>query len=757
MIVRGGMGRFGAAGRCGGEMGRFGGAGRFSTTGRLAGTGRFAFLAAAVALVVSAPPTAAQQYAEAGHAMVVSRQVEASRVGAEVLRDGGSAVDAAVAVSMALAVVLPQAGNIGGGGFLLFRRASDGFTTCIDFRETAPAAAHRNIYIGAGSVVDTSRVREGHQAVGVPGTVAGLHLAWSRYGHLPWASLIQPAIELAEKGFMVNGELADAAESERDKLAKFPGAAALFLPRGRPVGVGRRIVQPELAKTLRAIAESGPQAFYTGAIGDLIVREMEQGGGWITRDDLARYQPIEREPLRGSYRDLEILSAPPPSSGGVAILQTLGILEGFDLRSFAPRPGVDIHLVVEAMSRAFADRNTYLGDPAFVRVPVSTLLDRGYLEKRRSGVSADRATPARFVLPGNVSAFESGSVAPAASHSPGAAGTSAAGHDSLGAIPDSNLARPGVHADSSATSPDSTRVRLGVSASDSIAAQPDSTAPHLGASASDSTAAPPDSNAAQPAPSPPDSSAARPDSTGAQPAPSAPDSSTARPDSGATRPHSGGARLGGAASPPDRSVAPPDSSRRESSETTHVSIVDAEGNIVSMSTTLNGNFGSGVVVRGAGFLLNNEMDDFDAQPGVANQFGLVGGDANSIEPGKRMLSSMAPLIVLRDGRPWLVLGARGGPRIITTLVEILLNVHDFGMDLWQAVAAKRYHNQWIPDVLWYEPGALSGEAMDRLRRMGHDLQEQGPKRSSAQCIEITPQGRLRGVSDPRAQGGAVGY
>src|SRR5262245_4490774 len=486
MIARIGMGRFAGVGR---EAGR----GWLRRLGGLRAAGRFAWVAVAF-VAGSAPPTRAQQYAEARHAIVVSRQVEASRVGAEVLRDGGNAVDAAVAVSMALAVVLPQAGNIGGGGFLLFRRASDGFTTCIDFRETAPAAAHRNIYIGAGGAVDTTRVRQGPQSVGVPGTVAGLHLAWSRYGHLPWASLIQPAIELAEKGFVVNGELADAAESERAKLAEYPGAADLFLPRGRPVGVGRRIVQPELAKTLRAIAESGPQAFYTGTIADLIVREMEQAGGWITRDDLARYQPIEREPLRGRYRDIAVVTAPPPSSGGVAILQTLGMLEGFDLRSFASRPGVDVHLEVEAMSRAFADRNMYLGDPAFVRVPVGTLLARGYLDKRRDEISADRATPARFVQPGHVAAYGAASVAPAASTATGTARRPASGADSLRALPDSSLTRPaaaGARADSSA-------------------APPDSSLSHVGATASDSTAAPPDSTAAQPAPSPPDSSTAAP-------------------------------------------------------------------------------------------------------------------------------------------------------------------------------------------------------------------------------------------------------
>ena len=580
---------------------------------KVATLARFAFACQATAIVA---PAHASQEAGGRHAMVVSRHQEASRVGAEILREGGNAVDAAVAVSMALAVVLPQAGNLGGGGFLLFRRQSDGFATAIDYRETAPAAAHRDAYLDANGELDTLRVRTGHQAAGVPGTVAGLHFAWSKYGKLPWNRLLEPAIELATEGFEVNDELARLIGEERARLAQFPTAAALFLDDGKPLSAGRRIVQPELAQTLRAIATGGPEAFYTGSIAAMLASEMQRGGGWITLADLAAYRPVEREVLRGRYRDLEILGMPPPSSGGVTLLQILGMLDGFDLANYQPRPAIPVHLVAEAMALAFADRNTFLGDPDFVSIPLDALLSPEYLAQRRSMISLDRATPGRFVKPGN----------PLAVAAP-------AGGDS--AVIDSTQVRP------------------------------------------------------------------------------------------------------------------------EHDETTHVSIVDPDGNAVAMTTTLNGNFGSGVIV--AGFLLNNEMDDFDARPGTANQFGLVGGEANAIAPGKRMLSSMTPTIVLREGRVWLVLGARGGPRIITAIAQIIIAMRDFALDLRSAVVAKRFHHQWLPGALQYEDGALPEEARQLLLRMGHDLRVLRPNPSSVQCIEITPDGDLRGVSDPRVQGAAVGY
>ncbi len=544
-------------------------------------------------------------------AMVVSRHPLATRAGAAVLRDGGNAVDAAVAVSMALAVVLPQAGNIGGGGFLLYHRAQDDLFTFVDYRETAPSATHRDFYRDADGQLDTRRLRTGHQASGVPGTVAGLHLAWSRYGSLPWGRLLAPAIEFAEEGFLVNDELRRSIEGERERLAQFPGARTLLLPEGEPLEVGARVVQPQLAATLRTLAEDGPRAFYEGAIADALVAEMLRGGGLIKHEDLAAYRALERQPLRGRYRDLELVSAPPPSSGGITLLQILGLLQPFELATRDPRPLMQIHLMVEAMSRAFADRNTYLGDPGFVRVPLHGLLAPEYLAERARSISLDRATPSGFIKPGDVWSHQS--------------------------------------------------LRF-----------------------------------------------------------------------------------------------PPYPPPRESENTTHVSIVDRDGNIVALTTTINGGFGSCVVVEGAGFFLNNEMDDFDAAPGQPNMYGLVGGHTNAIEPGKRMLSSMAPTIVLRDGRPWLVIGARGGPRIITSLAQIVLNRYEFGMDLEQAVAAPRFHEQWWPDRIRYEEDAFEDEVRERLQRMGHELELLAPNRSSAQCIEIRGDSLVIGVVDPRTQGGAEG-
>jgi gamma-glutamyltranspeptidase/glutathione hydrolase len=574
---------------------------------------------AAITLSGFAPSVQAQrQVQRARRGMVVSRHVAASQVGVDILRSGGNAVDAAVAVSMALAVVLPQAGNIGGGGFLLFHRASDDLFTFIDYRETAPAAAHRDLYVDALGGVDTVAARSGHRSVGIPGTPAGLHLAWTRYGSLPWETLLQPAIRLAERNFSPNDELKRALAAERDKLERYPEGASVMLSRGK---ARRRFKQPELAQTLRTLASAGPDAFYRGTLAAAIEREMQRGGGLITRDDLSGYRAIERTPLRGRYRDLEIICAPPPSSGGVTLLQILALLEGFELQAIE-RPGQTQHVALEATARAFADRNTFLGDPDFVQMPLRGLLSPRYLDTRRRTISLDRSTPSQFLAAGDAWAFDSD---PSASARPRA---------------------------------DSTRV------------------PQL------------------------------------QP---------------------------------------------ESPETTHVSIVDVEGNAVALTTTLNSGFGSGVMVQGAGFFLNNEMDDFDAQPGQPNQFGLVGGEINAIEPGKRMLSSMAPTIVLRDGEPWLVLGARGGPRIITAVLQIILNVYERRMNLQEAVAAGRLHHQWLPDVVWHEEGALTDEVRAYLERMGHRLRDLPRTKSSAQCIAIEPDGTLFGVADPRTQGAAIGY
>ncbi|MFQ5600343.1 MAG: gamma-glutamyltransferase family protein, partial [Candidatus Krumholzibacteriia bacterium] len=461
---------------------------------------------------------------------------------------------------------------------------------------------------------------------------------------------LEPAIRFAAAGFVVNEELARGIEKSRRKLQQFPATAELFVPDGEPLAAGDTLVQPELARTLRLLASSGPLAFYEGEIAEALVGEMERGGGLITRDDLLSYRAVERRPLRGRYRDVEILCAPPPSSGGVTLLQMLALLERFELKTDEPSSPTNVHLTVEVMARAFSDRNTFLGDPGFVRVPVQGLLSPAYIETRRRSISVDRATPSRFVSAGEVWRFE-----PGALPAPGRG------------------ARPGRDSESQ------------------HAPEPEAPAP------------------------------------GSE----APEDST------------GSAQRAGVL--------------RESDNTTHFSIVDPEGNAVALTTTLNSGFGSGVLVQGAGFLLNNEMDDFDARPGHPNQFGLVGGGSNAVAPGKRMLSSMSPTLVLRDGDPWLVLGARGGPRIITAILQILLNVCEFDMDLAEAVAAKRYHHQWLPDVIRYEEGAIQGDTYESLKRMGHELRVLGPSKSSAQCIEITPEGIRRGVSDPRTQGGAAGY
>lgn len=540
--------------------------------------------------------TASQQFVEAPHAMVVSQQPIASAVGLEVLRAGGNAVDAAVATALALAVVHPQAGNIGGGGFLVYHRQRDSLSTCIDFRETAPAAAHRDLYLDARGEVDTVRVRFGVSATGVPGTPAGLSLAWSKYGTLPWRTLVAPAILLANEGFPINAELAESIAGDRRNLSRHDATRALFLPNGKPLRAGERLIQRDLARTLKQLAVSGPLAFYEGTIAELLVKEMQAGGGLVTMDDLARYRAIERPPLRGRYRDLEIVTVPPPSSGGVTLLQMLAMLEPYDLSQFQPLSTQRVHLTSEVMARAFADRNTYLGDPDFVRLPLVGMLDPVYIASLRASIVLDRATAE--VRPGD----------------------------------------PWVEHD----------------------------------------------------------------------------------------------------------------------QTTHISVVDDEGNCVSLTTTLNDEFGCRTLVTGAGFLLNNEMDDFSAKPGAANLYLLTGTEANAIAPGKRMLSSMTPTIVFRNRRPWLVVGSPGGPRIITTVLNVVLDVHEHGMSLQDAVAAPRFHHQWSPNVLWHEPGAFAPEVARALQAMGHVLRQRS-RYSSAQCVEITPDGMRRGASDPRSQGSAAGY
>jgi gamma-glutamyltranspeptidase/glutathione hydrolase len=532
--------------------------------------------------------------------MVASADAHASRAGIDILREGGNAVDAAVAVGFALAVTHPSAGNIGGGGFMVIRLA-DGRETTIDYRETAPAAAHRDMFLDAAGNPATERSLVGPLAAGVPGSVAGLALAHRRYGRLPLARVMGPAVRLARDGFEVTWHLAAALAGRQALFARFPSTARAFLrPDGTAPVAGERLVQPDLAATLQEVADRGPDAFYRGRIAGLIAAEMSRTGGLITTADLARYSAVERAALTGTYRGYRIVSMAPPSSGGAALLQLLNILEAYPLAEYGLNSSRAMHLIIEAERRVYADRSEWLGDPAFVRVPVEGLTAKSYASWLRASIDEARATPSIAVAPGRPQDFES-------------------------------------------------------------------------------------------------------------------------------------------------------------TQTTHYSVVDAEGNAVSTTTTLNGPFGSGQVVTGAGFLLNNEMDDFSAKPGAPNMFGLLGGAANAVAPGKRMLSSMTPTIVVRDGRTWLVLGSPGGGRIITTVLQVLLNVIDHRMDVQQAVDAPRFHHQWQPDDVRVEQVGFAADVVQALEGRGHTLRVDSDM-GGVQAIAIDPATGLRlGASDPREDGAALGY
>jgi gamma-glutamyltranspeptidase / glutathione hydrolase len=532
----------------------------------------------------------------APRAMISSNEMLASEAGIEILRDGGNAVDAAVAVGFALAVTHPEAGNIGGGGFMVIRLA-DGRTAALDYREVAPAGATRDMFVGAdGRVTDASLT--GHLASGVPGAVAGMSEAHARYGRLPWARLLQPAIRLAETGFTVDSVLHRSLSGNRELIERFAGGEVFFAGNAVPP-IGSTLRQPQLARTLRLIATQGPRVFYEGEIAGMIAAEMRRGGGLITREDLAGYEPVWRDPVVWSYRGHTLIGMPPVSSGGVTMAQIFNVLE--ELRPL-PRPGsvMRAHLITEAFKGAFIDRNTLLGDPDFVEIPVARLVSRAYAREQAAQIRRDRARP----------------------------------------VP--------------------TSVREAI----------------------------------------------------------------------------------------------------EGSNTTHYSIVDAAGNAVSTTTTINDLYGSGVYVAEGGFFLNNEMDDFTARPGVPNQFGLVQGEANAVEPRKRMLSSMSPTIVLDPrGDVLLVLGARGGPRIITSVTQIVLNVLEHGMTLAEAMATPRLHHQGWPDTIYFERGALSDAAVDSLARIG---QAAAPARYSGGFIGpahavMRVGGGWVGVVDPRTSGGAAGY
>jgi gamma-glutamyltranspeptidase / glutathione hydrolase len=536
--------------------------------------------------------------------MVSTTDRIASEIGAEVIRRGGNAVDAAIATHFALAVVNPEAGNIGGGGFMIVRMA-DGRTAALDFREKAPLRATRDMYLESdGKATDRSII--GHLASGVPGSVAGMWAAHQKFGSLPWVELVQPAVNLAE-GLVVHQRLAASLREYASQLQKFPATAGAFLIDGHAPRVGERLVQRNLAQTLRRIAADGSDGFYRGRTAELIEAEMRRGGGIITRDDLAKYEAVWREPISFQYRDQTVLSMPPPSSGGATIAEILNILEGYDLQRFGYLSADHIHVWTEAVKRAYADRNAYLADPDFVVQPTAKMISDAYAGQRRADIRMDRDTPSADVRPG-------------------------------------------------------------------LAIAPVS----------------------------------------------------------------------------------PTTARREGENTTHYSVVDAAGNAVSVTTTLNSLYGSLVTVEGAGFLLNNEMDDFATRPGAGNQFGLVQGEANAIQSGKRMLSSMTPIMLLdRDGKARLVTGTPGGATIITTMAQIISNVVDFGMDVASATGAPRLHHQHLPDVLSFEHAGLPLAVQQALRSRGHTVQERTGYQGDTQSIQMFSNGMLIGVADPRRGGAAV--
>ena len=537
----------------------------------------------------------------AKHGMVASQEKRATRVGVEILKAGGNAVDAAVAVGFALAVTHPQAGNIGGGGFMLVHLAARNETIAIDYRETAPAAMTRDVFLDASGEADPKKSRDSALGVGVPGTVAGLALAHEKYGSgkFTLAQLIAPAIRLAREGFDVDDELADTLPRAQLRLARWPASAKIFLKSdGTALTRGDRLVQTDLANSLETIATQGPRAFYEGPLAEKIVAGVRANGGIMTLDDLKAYRAIERAPVRGSYRGYGVASMPPPSSGGVHLIQMLNILEGFQLRRFGAGSAATYHLMIEAMKPAYADRAEFLGDPAFVNVPVAGLTSKRYASELRSAMDLERARPAQSIKPG-------------------------------------------------------------------------------------------------------------------KPAP------------------------------------------REGDNTTHYSVVDKDGNAVANTYTLNFFYGLGLVAEGTGILLNNELDDFAAKPGAPNAFGLVGGDANAPGPGKRPLSSMSPTIVFHDGRVFLVTGTHGGSRIITMVLQIILNVIDHQMNIAEAVAAPRIHHQWLPDQVDAESG-LSPDTIRLLEARGHKIVV-GRTFGSANSIMVTPDG-LAGAADPRQRGTlAEGY
>ncbi len=550
--------------------------------------------------IISSSPAASRDPVRAKKGMVVAADPIAANVGLRILKEGGNAVDAAVAVGFALAVTYPGAGNIGGGGFMLMRFA-DGTVKSLDYREMAPAASKRDMFLDKNGNVIEQKSTRGHLSCGVPGSVAGMMYAQHRYGRLTRAQVLKPAIELAEKGFHLHYRLAEDLERMVPEFSEFRSSKKAFTKNGKPYKEGDLFKQKDLANTLKRIRDKGRDGFYKGETAKLIIAEMKRGGGLISLKDLEDYSSVIRDPILGTYRGYEIISVGPPSSGGVGLVQFLNILEGYHLGEYSWNSSKTVHWMTEAMRRVFADRAEFLGDPDFVKVPVPWLTSKHYAEQRRVTIDSMKATPSDQISHG--------------------------------------IQKPA-----------------------------------------------------------------------------------------------------------------------ESDHTTHYSVVDRFGNCVSVTTTLNDAFGSKVVVTGAGFLLNNEMDDFSAKPGIPNTYGLVGGSANAVAPNKRMLSSMAPTIVLKEGKPFMIIGSPGGSAIVTTVAQVLVNVIDFKMTIQEAIDAPRFHHQWLPDRLMYEERALSQDAIENLRAMGYTLHMREGAIGLAEGIMIDrKRGLLLGATDPRGYGEAVGY
>lgn len=533
------------------------------------------------------------------NATVVSAEKHASEIGNQILKDGGNAVDAAVAVQFALSVTLPRAGNIGGGGFMVLH-LEDGTQKTLDFREMAPRNSERDMYFRDGEY-DSKLSREGALASGVPGVVDGMVRALERYGRLPLETVMQPAIDLARDGYELSWSQANDLNDHADTFKKFESSKKYFTKSsGDSFKEGDLFTQKDLAKTLERIADNGRSGFYSGKTAEMIVAEMEKQDGLINHKDLREYKSVWREPITTSFEGYDVSIMPPPSSGSIAIAQTLTMLEDHDVSSLEFNSAEYIHLVTEAMRRAFADRSYYMGDPDFVDIPTDELLDESYNKERMSNFDSDKATSSDDMEHGDVPGFD------------------------------------------------------------------------------------------------------------------------------------------------------------ESPETTHFSAIDEDGNAVGVTTTLNGSFGSHLSVGGAGFLLNNEMDDFTTAPGEPNMFGLIQGEANAIEPGKRMLSSMSPAIASKDGKARMVMGAAGGPRIITATFMSFLNLSIFDMDAQQAISAPRFHHQWKPDTLYHEPYGISPDTRDILEEKGHTLIEE-PTVGRGHIIFVDEDGKLQGAADPRGDGSVSGH